>query len=60
MLRWPRHHSNTAAVLVLGFQSVHSRILARRLGFLQHVADGGTDSVSGRVLESKRGRVSDL
>ena len=31
--------SNTAAVIIMGFQSVQYRILERKLGFLQRVLD---------------------
>ena len=30
-LKWSKHHSNTAATLVIGMQSVKSRILERKL-----------------------------
>ena len=39
ILKWPKHYSNTAAVITLGFQSVQCRILERKLGFQQRVLD---------------------
>ena len=57
VLRWPRHHSNTAAVDALGLESVTTRVLGLKLGFLQRVLDGG---VSGRVVESCEEGVSSL
>ena len=60
MLRWPRHHSNTVAVVALGLESVKSRVLGLKLGFLQRVLDGGAELVSGRVVESCEEGVSSL
>ena len=37
VLKWPKHHSNTAALIVVGMQTVRSTILERKLGFLQKV-----------------------
>ena len=37
VLKWPKHHSNTAAMVVVGMQTVRSTILERKLGFLQRV-----------------------
>ena len=42
-LRWPKHHSNTAAVTALEMESVRSQLLVRKLGFLKRmVRDGAT------------------
>ena len=60
VLRWPRHHSNTAAVVALGLESVKSRVLGLKLGFLQRVLDGGAELVSGRAVESCEKGVSSL
>ena len=60
VLRWPRHHSNTAAVVAVGLESVKSRVLGLKLGFLQRVLDGGAELVSGRVVESCEEGVSSL
>ena len=38
VLKWPKHHSNTAAMVVVGIQTVRSTFLERKLGFLQRVA----------------------
>ena len=32
-LRWPKHHSNTAALTALEMESAGSRLLVRKLGF---------------------------
>ena len=48
----PPLHSNTAAVVAIGLESVKSRVLGLKLGFLQRVLDGGAELVSGRVVES--------
>ena len=56
VLRWPRHHSNTAAVVALGLESVKSRVLGLKLGFLQRVLDGGAEL----VVESCEEGVSSL
>ena len=34
ILKWPKHHSNTAACVTVGLQSVRSRVLERKLRFL--------------------------
>ncbi len=42
-LRWPKHHSNTAAVTALEMGSARFRLLVRNLGFLKRITtDGGT------------------
>ena len=58
VLCWPRHHSNTAATLAVGMQSMQSRILCIKLSFLQHVLDSECRSVSGQVMQSLCGGVS--
>ena len=40
-LRWPKHHSNTAAVTTLEMESVRSRLLVRKLGFLKRMVRDG-------------------
>ena len=52
LIKWPGHHSNTAAVVVVGLQSVESRILERKLGFLHRVLESGSSCVSGRAVEA--------
>ena len=53
MLKWPKHHSNTAAsaVAVLDVPTMKCRVLEKKLDFLMRVmAAGDTDSFSGSVL----------
>ena len=51
VLKWPKHHSNTAAMVVVGMQTVRSTIiLERKLGFLQKVLNAGSKCVSGRLV----------
>ena len=50
MLKWPKHHSNTAAVAALDVPTMKCRVLERKLGFLMRVMAGDTDSLSGSVL----------
>ena len=52
ILKWAKHYSNAAAVIIMGFRSVQCRILERKLGFLQRVLDLNSRSVSGRVVEA--------
>ncbi len=52
VVKWPRHHSDTAALVVIGVQSMKSRILGRKLGFLQQVLSAEQKSLSVRVVES--------
>ena len=33
-LKWPKHHSNTAAMVALGIELAEARMLERKLGFL--------------------------
>ena len=49
MLKWPRHHSNTAACVTVRLQSVKNRMLARKLRFLQRVLQAEERSASGKV-----------
>jgi len=37
-----------------------SRVLGQKLSFLQHVLEGGSENISGRVLEAMSERVSEL
>ena len=41
-LKWPKHHSNTAALVVVGMQTVRSTILESCMGFLQKVLNAGS------------------
>ena len=61
VLKWPKHHSNTAAMVVVGMQTVRSIIiLERKLGFLQKVLNAGSKCVNGRLVEAMCDRVSSL
>ena len=52
VLKWLKHHSNTAAMVVVGhgMQTVRSTILERKLGFLQKVLNAGSKCESGRLV----------
>ena len=50
--RVPKHRSNTAALVVVGMQTVRSTILERKLGFLQKVLNACSKRVSGRLVEA--------
>ena len=39
ILKWPKHHSNTVAVITIGLQTVKSRILKGSLVLLQRVLE---------------------
>ena len=52
VLRWLRHHSNTAPLVAIGAQSMKSWILERKLGFQQQVLSADQKILSGRVVES--------
>ena len=51
-LRWAKHHSNTAAVTTLEIESVRSRLLVRKLGFLKRMARDGATEVGAAVMRS--------
>ena len=50
VLKWLKHHSNTAALVVVGMQTVRSMILERKLGFLQKILNADSKCVSGRLV----------
>ena len=50
ILKWPRHHSNTAAITTLEVPMMRHRILVRRLGFLHHVIVSNPVSLTGGVM----------
>ena len=52
LLKWPKHHSNTAAITALDVPTMRSRLLVTKLGFLQRVMERDSGSLSGRVLEA--------
>ena len=37
VLKWPKHHSNTAAIAVLDVPTMKCRVLMRKLGFLRRM-----------------------
>lgn len=53
MLKWLKHHSNTAAITALDVPTINyrSRLLVVKLGFLQHVVESDCGSLSAWVLE---------
>ena len=50
VLKWPKHHSNTAAFATLDVPTMKCSVLVRKLGFLQRVMGSDTDSLSGCVV----------
>ena len=60
VLKWPKHHSNTATLVVVGMPTVRSMILERKLGFLQKVLNAGSECVSGRLVEAMCDSISSL
>ena len=50
VLRWPKYHSNSAALVVLGMESVKSRVLSRKLGFLKRKIGRDSVGVGGEVV----------
>ena len=52
VLKLLSHHSNTAALVVIGVQSMKSWILERKLGFLQQILSADQKCWSSRVVES--------
>ena len=59
-LRWPKHHSNTAAVTTLELESVRSRLLVRKLGFLKRIARDGATGVGAATTRSMVDDVASL
>ena len=52
VLKWPKHHSNTAAITALEMLTMRSRLLVTKLGFLRWVMESSSGSFSGRVWEA--------
>ena len=52
VLKWPKHHSNTAAITALEMPTMRSRLLVTKLGCLCRVMESSSGSFSGRVLEA--------
>ena len=50
VLKWPKHHSNTATIVVLDVPAMKCRVLMRKLGFLRRVMAGDSDGLSGSVM----------
>ena len=50
VLKWPRHHANTAAITALEVPMMRYRILFRTLGFLHHVIVSNPVSLTGHVM----------
>ena len=50
VLKWLKHHSNTAAITALDVPTMRSRLLVTKLGFLRRVMERDSGSLSGRVL----------
>ena len=50
ILKWPKHHSNTAAATALDVPSMRCRVLIRKLSFLQRIVKSTPASLSGRAL----------
>ena len=52
VLKWPSHHSNTAAIAVLDVPTMKCRVLVRKLSFLRRVMASDTESLSGSMVLS--------
>ena len=50
VLKWPKHHSNTAAIATLDVPTMKCRVLVKKLGFLKRLMGRDTDSLSGCVV----------
>ena len=50
VLKWPKHHSNTAAIATLDVPTMKCRVLVRKLGFLKRVMGRDADSLSRCVV----------
>ena len=50
ILKWPKHHSNTAAATALEVPTMRCRVLIRKLSFLQHVVKSNSTCLSGTAL----------
>ncbi len=52
VLKWPKHHYNTAAITTLVLPTMRSWLLAVKLGFLRRVVESDPGSYGARVLEA--------
>ena len=50
ILKWPKHHSNTAAATTLEVSTMRCRVLIRKLSFLHRVVNSNSASLSGTAL----------
>ena len=50
ILKWPKHHSNSAAATTLEVSTMRCRVLIRKLSFLQRVVNSNSASLSGTAL----------
>ena len=51
-LKWPQHLSNTAALVALGVESIKSRILIRKLGFLLRLMSSDADGIAASAMHA--------
>ena len=51
-LKWPQHLSTTAALVSLGMETVKSRILIRKLGYLLYLLSDGTEGVGASAVHA--------
>ena len=51
-LKWPQHLSTTAALVSLGMETVKSRILIRKLGYLLYLLSDGAEGVGASVFHA--------
>ena len=49
ILKWPKHLSNTAAIVALEMPTMRCRILVAKLGFLARVLSKDSDDLCGHV-----------
>lgn len=49
VLKWPKNHSNTAAIAILDVPTIKCRVLVWKLGFWKRVMNKDADSLSGRM-----------
>ena len=55
-LRWPKHHSNTAAVTALEMESAKARVLVRKLGFSKGILKEDATGVGPAAVRACSGR----
>ena len=52
ILKWPKHHSNTAAIVALELPTMRCQILLRKLAFLQRLLRDDAVGVGVEVLHA--------